>query len=217
VTGENGVVVLDERGDRMETVGELRGLGVDEQIQSVRWFDDLAVVVTFRQTDPLHTIDLSDPTSPRRLGELKIPGFSSYLHPIGDDRLLGLGTDADLDGRTLGAQAAVFDISDRTRARQLGKVTFGESLLGASQDPHAFTWLPDADAAITTLQTSGTEPDVDSSTEPDKQMILLRVSPSGELTTEQLPSPGGYEQRSLPLDNGRVALTGSTVRIVEVG
>ena len=91
---ENGVVVLDERGDRLETVGELRGLGVDEQIQSVRWFDDLAVVVTFRQTDPLYTIDLTDPTNPRRLGELKIPGFSAYLHPIGDDRLLGLGTDA---------------------------------------------------------------------------------------------------------------------------
>ncbi len=227
VTGENGVVVLDERGDRLEKVGELRGLGVDEQIQSVRWFDDLAVVVTFRQTDPLYTIDLSEPTSPRRLGELKIPGFSSYLHPIGDDRLLGLGTDADLDGRTLGAQAAVFDISDRTRARQVGKVTFGESMLGASQDPHAFTWLPDADAAITTLQTSGvtsgaepgTEPGAvpdPSSTQPGNQMILLRVSPSGELTTEQLPSPGGYEQRSLPLADGRVALTGSNVTIIEV-
>ena len=152
---ENGVVVLDERGDRLETVGELRGLGVDEQIQSVRWFDDLAVVVTFRQTDPLYTIDLTDPTSPRRLGELKIPGFSAYLHPIGDDRLLGLGTDATPDGLTLGAQAAVFDIRDRSRARQVDKVTFGDSSLGASEDPHAFTWLPAADAAITTLQSSG--------------------------------------------------------------
>ena len=155
---ENGIVVLDERGDRLETVGELRGLGVDEQIQSVRWFDDLAVVVTFRQTDPLYTIDLTDPTKPRRLGELKIPGFSAYLHPIGDDRLLGLGTDATPDGLTLGAQAAVFDIRDRSRARQVDKVTFRDSSLGASEDPHAFTWLPASDAAITTLQSSGVEP-----------------------------------------------------------
>ena len=61
---ENGIVVLDEQDGRLEPVGELRGLGVDEEIQSVRWFDDLAVVVTFRQMDPLYTIDLSDPTAP---------------------------------------------------------------------------------------------------------------------------------------------------------
>ena len=166
---ENGIVVLDERGGRLETVGELRGLGVDEQIQSVRWFDDLAVVVTFRQTDPLYTIDLTDPTSPRRLGELKIPGFSAYLHPIGDDRLLGLGTDATTDGLTLGAQAAVFDIRDRSRARQVDKVTFGDSSLGASEDPHAFTWLPASDAAITTLQSSGVVSGMEPGTEPDER------------------------------------------------
>ena len=163
---ENGIVVLDERGDRLETVGELRGLGVDEQIQSVRWFDDLAVVVTFRQTDPLYTIDLTDPTSPRRLGELKIPGFSAYLHPIGDDRLLGMGTDATPDGLTLGAQAAVFDIRDRSRARQVDKVTFRDGSLGASEDPHAFTWLPASDAAITTLQSSGAVSGTEPGTEP---------------------------------------------------
>jgi hypothetical protein len=61
-----------------------------------------------------------------------------------------------------------------------------------------------------------TEPDLDSSTESGNQMILLRVSPSGELSTEQLPSPGGFEQRSLPLADGRVALTGSTVSLVKV-
>ena len=220
---ENGIVVLDERDGRLETVGELRGLGVDEQIQSVRWFDDLAVVVTFRQTDPLYTIDLTDPTSPRRLGELKIPGFSAYLHPIGDDQLLGLGTDATTDGLTLGAQAAVFDIRDRSPARQVDKVTFGDSSLGASEDPHAFTWLPAADAAITTLQSSGMEPGTEPGMEPNVEpsdgpaMVLLRVSPSGELSTEALPSPGGWEQRALPLTDGRVALTGSTVTLVDVG
>jgi uncharacterized secreted protein with C-terminal beta-propeller domain len=223
---ENGIVVLDERGDRLETVGELRGLGIDERIQSVRWFDDLAVVVTFRQIDPLYTIDLTDPRNPRRLGELKIPGFSAYLHPIGADRLLGLGTDATPDGFTLGAQAAVFDIRDRSRARQVDKVTFRDSSLGVSADPHAFTWLPASDAAITTLQGSGVVPRMEPGMEPGMEpsvepsdgpgMVLLRVSRSGELSTEALPSPGGWEQRALPLADGRVALTGSTVTLVEV-
>ena len=147
---DNGIVVLDERDGRLEQVGALRGLGIDEQIQSVRWFDDLAVLVTFRQTDPLYTVDLRDPARPRTLGELKIPGFSAYLHPVGGDQLLGLGLDATADGRSLGAQAAVFDVGDPSRARQVGKVTFGhDSALGAAEDPHAFTWLPGSRAAIT--------------------------------------------------------------------
>ena len=223
---ESGIVVLDEQNGRLEQVGELRGLGVDEDIQSVRWFDDLAVVVTFRQIDPLYTIDLRDPTAPRRLGELKIPGFSSYLHPIGDDRLLGIGTDARLDGQTRGPQAAVFDIGDPSRARQVGKVTFaGGSHLAASDDPHAFTWLPGANAAITSLQYWGMRTfDLEGLPEPDKiapadqgtAMVLLRVSSSGALSTEPLPSPGGWQPRALPLEGDRVALVGNTVKIVSI-
>ena len=66
----------------------------------MRWFDDLAVLVTFRQTDPLFTVDLSDPVHPRALGALSLPGFSSYLHPLGADRLLGLGTAGTATGET---------------------------------------------------------------------------------------------------------------------
>jgi uncharacterized secreted protein with C-terminal beta-propeller domain len=203
-TGENGIVVLDEKDGRLEQVGQLAGLGVDEEIQSVRWFDDLAVVVTFRQMDPLYTIDLGDPTRPRRLGELKIPGFSAYLHPIGDDRLLGLGSDATTQGQNLGAQAAVFDIADTSDARQVGRVTFGlDSWFEAADDPHAFTWLPDQEAAITTLQgRTGPVP------------VLLRVSPDGSVSSRDLPSAGGFAQRALPLGGGRVALVGDSVRII---
>jgi hypothetical protein len=89
-------------------------------------------------------------------------------------------------------------------------VTFGEaSWLAASEDPHAFTWLPDADAAITSLSRAGFASG-DSGTE----MVVLRVSPSGKLSTELLPSPGGSEQRALPLGDGRVALVGNEVRLV---
>ena len=205
-TRDNGVAVLDERDGRLEEVGTLAGLGTYEEIQSVRWFDDLAIVVTFRQTDPLYTIDLSDPTRPRRLGELKIPGFSAYLHPIGDDRLLGLGSDATSDGQNLGAQAAVFDVADTTQARQVDKVTFGYgSRFEAAEDPHAFTWLPDQRSAIANLQgRNGSAP------------VLLHVAADGSVTTRDLGSDGEWGQRALPLEDGRVALVGSTVRLVDV-
>lgn len=206
--GQNGIVVLEEKDGKLEQVGELRGLGVDEAIQSVRWFDDLAVIVTFRQTDPLYTVDLSDPTQPRTLGELKLPGFSSYLHPIGDGRLLGLGTDATTQGRGLGAQAGVFDVSDPARAQQVGRVTFGEqTYLRVSDDPHAFTWLPDANAAITSLEDGSRT---------GSAVVLLRVSATGALTREDLPSPGGWQPRALPLQDGRVALVGQRVLLVPV-
>lgn len=206
-TAESGVVVLDERAGRLDQVGELRGLGVDEDIQSVRWFDDLAVVVTFRRTDPLYTIDLSDPTRPTRLGALKIPGFSSYLHPIGGDRLLGIGSDATDQGENLGAQAAVFDVRDLTDARRVDTLAFGrDSWFEAAGDPHAFTWLPGADAAITFVQTGlGSGP------------VLLRVAPDGTLTAQKLPPVGDWGSRALPLPDGRVALAGDRIEIVEVG
>jgi uncharacterized secreted protein with C-terminal beta-propeller domain len=203
---DNGIAVFDERGDRLEQVGTLRGLGVGEQLQSVRWFDDLAVLVTFRQTDPLYTVDLGDPTRPRQLGALKIPGFSSYLHPIGDDRLLGIGSDATDTGRQLGAQAAVFDIADTSDVHQVGKVTFGtNSWLEAADDPHAFTWLPAAHAAVTSVQDGSRT-----------SMVELRVGADGSLSTHELGSVGGWGARALPLADGRIALVGDRVRIVDL-
>ena len=90
----NSVLTLREDGSDLVEDGRVDDLGIDEQIKSVRWFDDLAIVVTFRQTDPLYAVDLSDPADPRLLGELKIPGFSEYLHPLGEHRLIGMGQDA---------------------------------------------------------------------------------------------------------------------------
>ena len=89
-TGDfNSVVTFREDGNELVEAGRVDELGVGEEIKSVRWFDDLAIVVTFRQVDPLYAIDLTDPAAPRLLGELKIPGFSDYLHPLGEHRLLG--------------------------------------------------------------------------------------------------------------------------------
>ena len=89
---DSAVTILAEGDGTLEQVGQVTGLGKGEQIRAVRWFGDTATVVTFRQTDPLYVVDLSDPAKPTVTGELKVPGYSAYLHPIGDDVLLGVGT-----------------------------------------------------------------------------------------------------------------------------
>ncbi len=198
---ENGIVVLEERGDALIEIGRVDKMGIKEQIQSVRWFGDIAVVVTFRRIDPLYTVDLSDPTAPAVLGELKIPGFSSYLHPIGDDRLLGLGQDADLDGRTRGAQAAVFDLADLSDPRRLDTETFGKNTeFAAAWDARAFTYLPDQRTAISPLQDylSG-----------GIRLAVIEIRENGTLrrsTTDVVGTWSDGTVRTLPLDNGEIAL-----------
>ena len=111
-TSESFVRVLRETDGELVEVGQVGDMGNGEAVQSVRFVGDVGYVVTFRQIDPFYTLDLSDPENPRVVGELKIPGFSSYLHPIGDGRVLGIGSDADLDGRVTGSKVSVFDVSD---------------------------------------------------------------------------------------------------------
>jgi len=124
-------------------------LGVNEEIQSVRWFDDLAIVVTFRQIDPLYTVDLSEPTAPALLGELKIPGFSAYLHPVGEDLLLGIGQDATERGETTGSQASTFDISDLSDPRRVTALGLGiHRYSTVEDDPRSFTFLAEQRIAL---------------------------------------------------------------------
>jgi hypothetical protein len=138
VPSSSSVIVLEEQPDRLQQVGRVDGLGIDERIFAVRYFGDLATVVTFRQTDPLYVVDLADPTAPAVLGELKIPGFSTYLHPVGDDLLLGVGQDADEQGRVTGMQVSLFDLSDRTKPVQVDRLSLGQGWSDAGHDSRAF-------------------------------------------------------------------------------
>ena len=109
-TRKNGLYVFDED---LETVSKVISLAKDEEIKSARFMGDTAYFVTFRNTDPLFAVDLSDPENPEILDYLKIPGFSAYLHPYGDDKLLGIGYDADTaTGWTNCLKLTMFDISD---------------------------------------------------------------------------------------------------------
>ena len=141
-TSESFVSVLRQDGDDMKQIGQVGGLGKTEQIQGVRFIGDTGYVVTFRQTDPLYTVDVSDPTKPAVVGELKIPGFSAYLHPVGEGLILGVGRDGTLEGQVTGMQISLFDVSDKASPKQLHKTTLGNDW-GWSEalfDHKAFLW-----------------------------------------------------------------------------
>ena len=116
---ENHVVILRPREGILEQIGSITGLGVDERIFAVRFMGPQGYVVTFEEIDPLYSLDLSDPTAPKALGELKITGFSSYLHPVGENLLLGIGQEADLEGRIEGLQISLFDTSNPTAPKRV--------------------------------------------------------------------------------------------------
>lgn len=113
---DNAVVVLDKD---LKQIAELDGIGKGEIIKSVRFMGDTAYVVTFVQTDPLFVIDLKNPEKPEIKGEVKLPGFSSYLHPAGDGLMLGIGTDGTEDGINDNAKISLFDVSDPTAPKEI--------------------------------------------------------------------------------------------------
>ena len=143
----SGVFVLAAAaGGNLRTVGSVTGLAPGERIHSVRFIGDRGYVSTFRQVDPLFVIDLSRPTVPRVVGQLKIPGFSSYLHPLDDGRLLGIGRDVDpVTGEVLGLQLSIFDVSDAANPLRTATYTFPGNGWGswsaALWDHHALGWF----------------------------------------------------------------------------
>jgi len=97
----------------LELLGSSEKIGINESIKSVRFIGDTAYVVTFKQTDPLYAIDLSDPEDPIVLSELKITGFSTHLQPYGENLLLGIGYEANESGATNGIKLSLFDVSNK--------------------------------------------------------------------------------------------------------
>jgi beta propeller domain-containing protein len=153
---ESFVTVLDQIGSRLERVGRVGGLGRGERIYSVRFLGDAGYVVTFRQVDPLYTLDLARPAAPRVAGELKLLGYSAYLHPVGADRLLGVGQDATEEGRAQGSQAVLFDVSDPAAPKLLGRLALGGSSSSTVEYDHrAFLHWPPTGLAVLPLQSYG--------------------------------------------------------------
>jgi hypothetical protein len=149
---DNAVVTFRRDGNDLVEAGRVDGLGVGEDIKAVRWFDGLAIVVTFMQVDPLYAVDLTDPDDPDLLGELKIPGFSAYLHPLGAHRLLGVG-EGPSDRGGWGAQAGLFNVTDLTDPRQLDVLSYGGNTRAlVADDPRQLTWLPESRQVLTVIE-----------------------------------------------------------------
>ena len=120
----NALYVLNKD---LKEVGKLENLAEGEQVYSARFMQESCYFVTYKQVDPLFSVDLSDPKKPKVLGELKIPGFSDYLHPYGDGLLLGIGMDVEEDGATVnGVKLSMFDISDPKDVKEVHKTVLEE-------------------------------------------------------------------------------------------
>ncbi len=174
---ESQVVVLAPGDGALTPVGLVSGLGRGETIHSVRFLGDVGYVVTFEQTDPLYTIDLSDPAAPRVTGELEILGYSAYLHPVGDGRLVGIGQDATEEGRTVGTQVALFDVSDPAAPTRLAQTTLPQSSSAAEWDHRAFLWW--AEDGLVAVPVSAYD------SEPFEGLVGFSVDPAGGTITER--------------------------------
>ncbi|MEU5563169.1 beta-propeller domain-containing protein [Micromonospora musae] len=177
-TSESAVYVLRRQGGTLQQVGAVGGLGPGERIHSVRFLGGSGYVVTFRQTDPLYALDLTDPTKPRVTGELKITGYSAYLHPLPDGRLLGVGQEADRRGRTQGLQVSLFDVRDPARPVRLDQYHVPRAWSAVEFDPHAFLYHPETGLVALPV---------------DRGVRLLRVTATGIGELGQVTHPGAGE------------------------
>jgi uncharacterized secreted protein with C-terminal beta-propeller domain len=161
----NDLYVLDT--ESLDRTGAVQGMGITERIYSVRYVGDEAYVVTFRRIDPFHVVDLSDPSDPTVEGELKLPGFSSYLHPLGGDRVLGIG---EQDGKV---KAVIFDVSDPENPTIQDDTILDARWSAVADSHHAFLmdrrhgvfFLPAGDRALVYNYTDGLEVETTVATE----------------------------------------------------
>ncbi len=147
----NNVYVLSSE---MDIIGKKEGIAAKERIYSTRFLGDRLYMVTFRQIDPFFVIDLSNPSQPEILGELKIPGFSNYLHPYDEDHIIGLGQDTKENEwggiSTTGLKLALFDVSDVANPKQVDQFVVGEqgTYSEALYDHKAFLFSKDKNLLV---------------------------------------------------------------------
>ncbi len=150
---ENLLYVLDSN---LEVVGKITGIAENENIKSVRFLGTEGYVVTYLNTDPLFCFDLSDPKNPKITGELKIPGYSTYLHPVGDDLILGIGYDGtSFSADVSKVKLSLFDVSDMSNPREVDSIIFKHSSSIALNDARAFLFDSQRNLLFLPLETAG--------------------------------------------------------------
>jgi uncharacterized secreted protein with C-terminal beta-propeller domain len=137
---QSQVSVLAEQGGELKVVGTAGDMGRGETVKAVRFIGDRGYVVTFRRTDPLYVLDLADPARPRVAGELKVPGYSAYLHPVADGLLLGIGQDATDRGVVQGTKVALYDVSDPAKPHEVAQRVLPGTRSEVEADARSFLW-----------------------------------------------------------------------------
>jgi uncharacterized secreted protein with C-terminal beta-propeller domain len=207
----NHLFVMRERRGHLESIGSITNLAPGERIYSARMFGEKGYMVTFRQTDPLFTLDLSNPEQPRVAGELKINGFSSYIHPLDSDHLLTIGQDADDNGRVRGVHIQIFDVSDPARPARSHhhRLTFegGWSWSAAQWDHRAFTFDPVSKTLALPVQIWGNS----NASANFNGLVLFHVDARrgfeelGRITHEKLAVRAGYDQNGWAYGYGGIS------------
>ena len=217
----SAVYVLSTRGPVMRLAGHVTGLGLTERIYSVRFMGPVGYVVTFRQTDPLYTVDLSDPARPRVRGSVALTGYSAYLHPASGTRLIGIGRQADAMGHVGGTQVSLFDVSDLAAPTRLATFALTGTISRAEFDPHAFLYWPGAHLMVVPLQVTGmvagapVSPDgvAQSPDAPQSGALVLRIYDSGTTETGFITQPDTANTTGYPGYSGieRSLIIGQTL------
>lgn len=128
----------------LDEIGSVEGIAPGETLHAIRYLGSYAYLVTFRQIDPLFVVDLSDLSHPAIKGELKVPGFSDYLHPVADGYLVGVGYDATEAGSRRGIQVSLFNVTDPANPQRVSVQTYGTwGDTPVASDPHAFFFDPE--------------------------------------------------------------------------
>lgn len=133
-TNSNAVYVFDKD---LHMTGKIERLAEEERIHSVRFMGNTGYFVTFKETDPLFSVDLSNPNEPKIIGKLKIPGFSEYLHPYGEGLLLGIGAEVDEKGVEMNrVKLSMFDTSDPSDVKEIDKVVLEDCYYSTAFDDY---------------------------------------------------------------------------------
>lgn len=193
------VYVMDQIGDDLTTIGQIDNIAPGERLYSARFMGDRAYLTTFQQVDPLFSLDLSEPTAPRITGQLEIPGFSEYLHPVYDGFLIGLGRVEDSQGGFHQGQLSLFDVRDEAHPIRVGTFDFGDDTWSlASWDPHAFSYFPDQHILAV----------------PNEQKLLvLKVDPAKGFTKLGEVSHTSGVQRSVRIGDELFSIGSEAIRV----
>ena len=216
-TSSNNVFVLAQVGEDLVVQGAITDLALGESIYAVRFMGDRGFVVTFLRTDPLYALDLSDPSDPIVVGELKVPGYSTYLHPIDGNHLVAVGRNADpVTGRVTSVQLSLFDVSDLaapTLVDTLPLTEDGQWWSGYSEaehNPHAFAYYEEH--GIVTLPVAHNEWWNTGGT----GIAAVQVDPATGFTLIGEVAQAGYNHRSVRIGDVLYAVSEQSVIAVDL-